>query len=169
MIYSVAPFLIVSVLFYYTAVVQTDVNQLQRRTRTSSVDVEAFQWNWKFSYPDTDGPGRPAGVHGRHQRLHPGAGACRRTSGSAFVEHSPDVIHSFWVPEMLFKRDVFPGNVVNQFETTILDDGRLRRPLRRAVRHVPLDDELRAARGDAGEVRPVPRGQAGRARRRPRR
>jgi cytochrome c oxidase subunit II len=40
-----------------------------------------------------------------------------------FVEHSQDVIHSFWVPAMLFKRDVFPGNTVNTFETTILAQG----------------------------------------------
>jgi cytochrome c oxidase subunit 2 len=26
-----------------------------------------------------------------------------------FEETSRDVIHSFWVPEMLFKRDVFPA------------------------------------------------------------
>ena len=25
-----------------------------------------------------------------------------------FIEHSEDVIHSFWVPEFLFKRDVIP-------------------------------------------------------------
>ena len=36
-----------------------------------------------------------------------------------FVETSKDVIHSFWVPELLFKRDVFPGNVVNKFEVTL--------------------------------------------------
>jgi cytochrome c oxidase subunit 2 len=35
-----------------------------------------------------------------------------------FTEHSDDVIHSFWVPALLFKRDVIPG-VQNQFEVTI--------------------------------------------------
>ena len=38
-----------------------------------------------------------------------------------FEETSQDVIHSFWVPELLFKRDVFPGNVRNVFEVTSLD------------------------------------------------
>ena len=66
-----------------------------------------------------------------------------------FKEHSQDVIHSFWVPALLFKRDVFPGNVVNQFQVTIDKTGCVRRPLRRALRHVPLADELRAAVGDA--------------------
>ncbi len=39
-----------------------------------------------------------------------------------FVESSPDVIHSFWVPEFLFKRDVIPGRV-NQFELTVTKTG----------------------------------------------
>jgi len=40
-----------------------------------------------------------------------------------FKEHSADVIHSFWVPELLFKRDVFPGNVHNAFQVTIIKPG----------------------------------------------
>jgi cytochrome c oxidase subunit 2 len=120
LIYSVAPFLVVSVLFYYTAVVQTDVNRLGNADVT--VSVEAFKWNWKFAYPDTKGPDNqavstigsddyiPVLVVPTNKRIR-------------FVEHARDVIHSFWVPNMLFKRDVFPGNVVNQFETTILATG----------------------------------------------
>lgn len=36
-----------------------------------------------------------------------------------FEETSRDVIHSFWVPELLFKRDVLPGSARNVFEVTI--------------------------------------------------
>jgi len=121
LIYSVAPFLIVSVLFYYTAVVQTDVN----RTTTDPdvvVNVEAFKWNWKFSYPNTQGPdGRPVSTVGSSDYVPVLVLPTDKTI--RFVEHSPDVIHSFWVPELLFKRDVFPGNVVNQFEVKILEEG----------------------------------------------
>jgi cytochrome c oxidase subunit 2 len=40
-----------------------------------------------------------------------------------FIEHSYDVIHSFWVPEFLFKRDVIPYGSAsterdNQFQIT---------------------------------------------------
>jgi cytochrome c oxidase subunit 2 len=38
-----------------------------------------------------------------------------------FEETSRDVIHSFWVPELLFKRDVFPGNIRNTFEVDGLE------------------------------------------------
>ena len=45
-----------------------------------------------------------------------------------FVEHSEDVIHSFWVPEFLFKRDVIPYGTTstardNQFEITATSTG----------------------------------------------
>lgn len=44
------------------------------------------------------------------------------------VEHSADVIHSFWVPEFLFKRDVIPYGTTstardNQFEITPTSTG----------------------------------------------
>jgi cytochrome c oxidase subunit II len=121
LIYSVAPFLIVSVLFYYTAVVQTDVN---RTTPNPDVVVEviAAKWNWKFSYPGTTAPdGQPVYTLGTSDYVPVLVLPTDRKI--RFVEHSVDVIHSFWVPDMLFKRDVFPGNVVNQFETTILEEG----------------------------------------------
>ena len=57
-------------------------------------------------------------VDGRLQRRHPGAGAADRQDDPVRGDQ-PDVIHSFWVPELLFKRDVFPGNVRNVFEVTI--------------------------------------------------
>lgn len=45
-----------------------------------------------------------------------------------FVEHSEDVVHSFWVPEFLFKRDVIPFGTAstardNQFEITATKTG----------------------------------------------
>jgi cytochrome c oxidase subunit 2 len=121
LIYSVTPFLIISVLFYYTAVVQTDVNKTAPNPDVI-VNIDAAKWNWKFSYPDAPGQdGRPVYTVGSsnyvpvlvvptHKRIR-------------FVEHAADVIHSFWVPELLFKRDVFPGNIVNQFEVTIEQEG----------------------------------------------
>ncbi len=121
LIYSVVPFLIVSVLFYYTAVVQTDVNKVSADPDVV-VNVEAFRWNWKFTYPTTEGPdGRPVYTVGSSDYVPVLVLPTNQTI--RFVEHSPDVIHSFWVPALLFKRDVFPGNIVNQFEVTILEEG----------------------------------------------
>jgi cytochrome c oxidase subunit 2 len=121
LIYTVAPVLVISVLFYYTAIIQTDVNKITPNPDVT-VNVDAFQWNWKFSYPDTTGPdGQPVYTIGTDTTIPILVLPTNRTI--LFNEHSSDVIHSFWVPEMLFKRDVFPGNVTNHFETTILETG----------------------------------------------
>jgi len=122
-LYTVTPILIVAVLFYYTAIVQTDVDKLSKNP-DQVVEVVAFKWNWQFNY--RDGMGREAKT-------------VTSTVGSSdvipilvlptgekirFEETSKDVIHSFWVPELLFKRDVFPGNTRNVFEVTLDKTGR---------------------------------------------
>jgi cytochrome c oxidase subunit 2 len=119
-VYTVVPFLVVSVLFYYTAVVQTDVIRLGNADMT--VSVQASKWNWTFAYPDTLGSdGEPVATTGDSEYIP--VLVVPTGVRIEFVEHSADVIHSFWVPELLFKRDVFPGNVVNRFETTITSEG----------------------------------------------
>ncbi len=114
-LYTIAPILVVAVLFYYTAIVQTDVDRLSKNPDVT-VEVVAFKWNWQFNYRDG---------------ISADANTVASTLGTTEVipvlvlptgktirieEHSRDVIHSFWVPELLFKRDVFPGNVRNVFE-----------------------------------------------------
>jgi cytochrome c oxidase subunit 2 len=119
-VYSVAPFLVVSVLFYYTAVVQNDVNRLGDAELT--VQVDASKWNWTFSYPGTAGPdGQPVATTGDSDYIP--VLVVPTGTRVEFVLQSADVIHSFWVPELLFKRDVFPGSLVNRFETTVLTEG----------------------------------------------
>ena len=108
-------------LFYYTAVVQTDVNKLSPNPDVT-VFVNPFKWNWTFAYPSTLGPDQlPVATVGSSDYIP--VLVLPTNKRIRFVEHSPDVIHSFWVPALLFKRDVFPGNVVNQFETTLLTPG----------------------------------------------
>ena len=154
---TVLPFLIISVLFYFTVVVQEKMLHKDPNPEVV-IDVTAFQWNWKFSYQkvdftdgtfDYDGAdperkefmaSKPEGVdaHGEER-----IGAIRglnpedrtylnydkvETLGSSseipvlvlpagkrieFQIASADVIHSFWVPEFLFKRDVMPEPKAN--------------------------------------------------------
>ncbi len=109
-LYTVVPFVIISVLFYYTAVNENFINKTTKNPDLT-VDVVGFQWNWQFQYPKeklqvTGTPTQPAVM------VLP---ADRRIR---FVETSPDVIHSWFVPAFLFKRDVIPGRY-NGFEITI--------------------------------------------------
>src|SRR6202012_1463997 len=49
LVLPVTPFLIISVLFYFTVVVQEKMLHLASDPEVV-VDVTAFQWNWKFGY-----------------------------------------------------------------------------------------------------------------------
>lgn len=124
--YTIAPFVIIAGLFYYTAVTENYVDKLSKHP-DATVTVEAFKWNWRFNYNDKQ---YPAGDLNK--------GSLVSTVGSSneipvlviprgetvrFVEKSDDVIHSFWVPEFLFKRDVIPQPTPNQFEITAKTDG----------------------------------------------
>ena len=121
LIYSITPFLVISVLFYYTVVVQNDVNKINPNPDVV-VQVQPSKWNWTFIYPDTKGPdNQPVRTVGSSEYIPVLVVPTNKLI--EFDEHSPDVIHSFWVPELLFKRDVFPGNVENKFQTTIVETG----------------------------------------------
>jgi cytochrome c oxidase subunit 2 len=76
--------------------------------------VEAFSWGWRFSFPeervivlsDPSAEGVPGPV------LELPVGETVRVELT-----SNDVIHAFWVPEFLFKRDAIPGRT-NVFDVT---------------------------------------------------
>jgi cytochrome c oxidase subunit 2 len=120
LLYTVVPFLIISVLFYYTAVVQTAVDK-EPKDPDVVVDVYAFKWNWEFSYRPKDTGQKTVTTIGTSDYVPVLVLPTHKTI--RFVEQSQDVIHSFWVPELLFKRDVFPGNVKNSFAVTIDKEG----------------------------------------------
>ena len=125
-IYTVVPFLVIAVLFYYTATVQTSVN-LQTNNPDLTVEVVAFKWNWQFNYkqgPDINGTETAtlASTTGTSDYIPVLVLPTGKTI--RFEETSRDVIHSFWVPELLFKRDVFPDpQARNSFDVTIQHEG----------------------------------------------
>jgi cytochrome c oxidase subunit II len=119
-LYTIAPILVVSVLFYYTAVVQTDVVK-ESKNPDVTVEVVAFKWNWQFNY--RDGQGRDANTVASVLGTSEVIPVLVLPSGKSirFEEQSRDVVHSFWVPELLFKRDVMPGSIRNTFEVSSID------------------------------------------------
>lgn len=123
LLFTVTPFLVIAVLFYYTAVIQSDVTKITDNP-DRTVTVTAFKWNWEFSYPETDpdgdGPEKPVSTVGTSDYVP--VLVVPTNERIRFEEISEDVIHSFWVPDLLFKRDVMPG-YTNQFEVTIEQEG----------------------------------------------
>lgn len=105
-IYTVIPFLMVAVLFYFTIITQQYVNE-QVDDPDVTVEVTAFQWNWEFGYAGTQAAdGEPVSTVGSSEEIPLLVVPAGRII--QFELTSRDVIHSFFVPEFLFKRDVFP-------------------------------------------------------------
>jgi cytochrome c oxidase subunit 2 len=123
-VYTIIPFLIIAGLFFFTVVVQ---NRVQDRSAEPDVTVavNAFKWNWQFVYPETAGAdGEPVDTVGTSDEIPILVLPTDQTV--RFELASADVIHSFWVPEFLFKLDVIPGNENgrdNVFEVTIREEG----------------------------------------------
>jgi cytochrome c oxidase subunit II len=135
-IYTVIPFVIVAVLFYFTVTAQNFVN-VKVANPDLRVRVVGFQWNWEFQYLQ-DRPGRD----GVYQVRRADNGEPLSTVGSStivpllvvptsrVVEYrveSTDVVHSFYLPDFLFKRDVFPNPQKNDtdpvFQTKVERQG----------------------------------------------
>ena len=115
-LYTVVPFVLIAVLFYYTAKDENTIDAIP--AHSLQVNVTGFQWSWEFNYPTygvtTDGY---MWGEGPLPLLEIPTG-----ESVEFNLSSPDVIHAFWVPEFLFKRDVIPGHP-NHFAITATTTG----------------------------------------------
>jgi cytochrome c oxidase subunit II len=67
-----------------------------------TVHVLAFQWGWRFSYPRT-------GISRTGTGENPPTLVVPADVPVRFDLRSRDVIHSFFIPELKFKRDAFPN------------------------------------------------------------
>jgi cytochrome c oxidase subunit 2 len=106
--YTIAPFIVIAVLFYYTVLAQ---NAVQKKVANPEVtiDVVGQKWSWTFNYKAADNPAVgqdvwEAGTINKTPDLFLPAGKLIQ-----FNLSSPDVIHSFWVPSFYEKLDVIPG------------------------------------------------------------
>jgi cytochrome c oxidase subunit II len=150
-VYTILPFLIIAALFFYTVVVQ---NRVMERSDSpdETIAVNAFKWNWQFVYPETSGPdGQPVNTVGTSSEIPILVLPTDRSI--RFEVASADVIHSFWVPEFLFKLDVIPGNENgrdNVFEVTVQEEGAYvgRCAELCGTYHAYMNFEVRAVSGD---------------------
>ncbi len=108
-LYTVAPLIMIFGLFWFTARDQSEILSVED-DQTHTVNVVGFRWSWAFNYVDEDV--YDIGTPDEFPTLWVPVDEKVR-----FELTSPDVIHSFWVPQWLFKMDVIPGKL-NQFEIT---------------------------------------------------
>ena len=136
----ILPLFVIAGLFYRTVVVEDDANKLTKHPAVV-IQADGFKWNWQFEYHTYNG--QPTAYPGVQNPADAKKPYYVSTVGSnneipvlvipvnqtvQVIEHSDDVIHSFWVPEFLFKRDVIPYGSLstdhdNRFEFTATSTG----------------------------------------------
>jgi cytochrome c oxidase subunit 2 len=121
LVWTAIPLLAVLILFGATYVT---LGTVDARAPAPGVEVRAtaFRWGWRFDYPDASGsvvarvtgdvnsPGPPELVVPVGEPIH-------------LTLEANDVVHAFFVPRLLFKRDMIPGRV-NSFDVTVETPGR---------------------------------------------
>jgi cytochrome c oxidase subunit II len=124
-LYTVVPFLMVGVLFYFTARDENYVDALPPHPDVV-VNVIGSQWTWTFQYPQYKvrsefgqvtelGPQWNGDIPGNENQLPLLEVPIGETV--RFNLTSIDVVHAFWVVPFAFKRDVIPDHP-NHFEVT---------------------------------------------------
>jgi cytochrome c oxidase subunit II len=119
-LYTIVPVIFVGVLFYFTARDENAIDKLSPNPNVT-VEVVGFQWDWQFNYlssADDKTAVTLAQVTGDNAHGSPATLELPAGESVRFKLVSPDVIHAFWVPAFLFKRDVIPGRT-NEFEVHI--------------------------------------------------
>lgn len=113
--YTATPLVIVAVLFFVNVRTQERVDRVSADP-TVTIEVTGFQWQWRFRY-------REAGVEVVGTNEQDPVMVLPAETTVRLVLRATDVIHSFYVPEFLFKRDTVPG-ITNEFELEVLEEGR---------------------------------------------
>ena len=110
-LYTFAPVIIVAVFFYHTVTSQNNV--LERVDNPDhTVEVIGSKWQWAFNYMDEDAT-QGENVYDYGTPQDPAQLWLPVDETVRFKLKSPDVIHSFWIPEFYFKMDVVPGKVMS--------------------------------------------------------
>lgn len=129
--YTVIPLVVVAILFGYMYQAENKINRVAKNPDVK-IEVDGFQWGWRFTY-------NMVNVNGK--QLTPGFQEVGSVANEPSINDDSvlptlvvpenetvqfnlkalDVIHSFYIIDTLFKRDLIPGvnNVVDMnFKTT---------------------------------------------------
>ncbi|HEX8857768.1 MAG TPA: cytochrome c oxidase subunit II [Actinomycetes bacterium] len=123
--WTIGPLIIVAVLFVLSFQVINKVDA-EASNPDVTVNVTGFQWQWEFTYAgekvqvEKGQPPQDLSVKGttvKPPQIYLPVGETIH-----FNEQSKDVIHSLYIPQFLFKRDLIPGHT-NSFQITITKPG----------------------------------------------
>ncbi|UOQ89290.1 cytochrome c oxidase subunit II [Agromyces endophyticus] len=115
--YTIVPLILVLGFFAFTA---RDQQQIEQRFAADDVDVQveviAKQWAWDFNYVKEDV--YSPGIQGQLDEEGPKGSLVQSELPTLYLPvganveielESRDVIHSFWVVDFLYKKDMYPG------------------------------------------------------------
>jgi cytochrome c oxidase subunit 2 len=103
--YTLIPFLIVAVLFYFTARDESKItNATNSNAITHNIEVNAQQWSWQFKYDDVASKPTVTGTPTQTPTLVVPQGEMVR-----YTITSSDVVHGFWIPAFMIQIEALPG------------------------------------------------------------
>lgn len=103
--WTVVPLVVVVAIAYIGAGNLAEIRRVD--PQAMRVRVIGFQWDWRFEYPDSGVVSNELYLPVNKQVL--------------LAMESPDVLHSFWVPEFRLKQDLVPGRVTEYRVTPTLE------------------------------------------------
>jgi cytochrome c oxidase subunit 2 len=124
-LFTVIPLILVLGFFAFTT---RDTTAIEAKTENPDVHIEviAKQWSWDFNYVDSNvyESGIQAQFTGTEENIMETLPTLYLPVGKTVQIDltARDVIHSFWVVEFLYKKDMFPG-MTNQMFFTPLKEG----------------------------------------------
>jgi cytochrome c oxidase subunit 2 len=119
-LYTIAPVIVVAIFFFHTV---TSQNEMLEKVDNPdhTITVVGSKWQWTFNYTQESAVAEEP-VYDDGTPEDPANLFLVVNESVRFELKSPDVIHSFWVPEFYFKLDVIPGKV-NSFDMTPTREG----------------------------------------------
>lgn len=109
--YTLIPFVIVAVLFAYTAQKESVIVK-KTTVAAHEITVNAIQWSWQFKYSEAGPDAIVTGTPDLPPVLYMPQGEMVR-----FSLTSSDVVHGFWIPAFMIQIQNLPG-VTNHLEFT---------------------------------------------------
>ena len=119
-LYTVAPVIVVLVLFDYVIKVQQEV--LDAPKAEHRITVVGQKWSWSFNYVKDQALDGETTVNVVGTPADPPTLVLPVNETVRFDQTSPDVVHSFWVAGFHYKEDVIPGKQ-NWFTMTPIREG----------------------------------------------
>jgi cytochrome c oxidase subunit 2 len=102
-LYTVIPFVIVAVLFFFTVVKENKIVDKTSPVK-HEITVEGIQWSWQFGYPEAGEKALVTGTPAQPPTLYMPLGEKVR-----FTLTANDVVHGFWIPAFMIQMQNLPG------------------------------------------------------------